>query len=69
MDRIAFRDSAARRRGRAQIWEIGALVHVGFLTLRVYGKELDCGAWRLETIGGARHYRFAPHHGLTRITR
>jgi hypothetical protein len=55
------------RRGRVQSWEIGAVVHVGFLTLRVYGKELDCGAWRLESLGHARHYRFLPHHGLQRI--
>jgi hypothetical protein len=67
MDRIAALHREARRRGRVQFWEIGAVVHVGFLTLRVYGKELGCGAWRLESLGGAKHYRFAPHRGLTRI--
>lgn len=61
--------TVAHRRGCAQIWEIGALVHVGFLTLRVCGRELDCGAWRLESLGGAKRYRFAPHHGLTRMVR
>lgn len=67
MDRIASRPRDPRRQGRAQIWQIGAIVHVGFLTLRVYGKELACGAWRLESLGGARRYRFAPHHGLVRL--
>jgi hypothetical protein len=50
-----------------QFWEIGAVVHVGFLTLRIYGKELECGAWRLASLGGAKHYRFVPHHGIQRI--
>ena len=57
----------AERHAGIQTWNIGAVVHVGFLTLRVYGKELDCGVWRLESLGGAKHYRFLPHHGLQRI--
>jgi len=61
------RNKARHRRGRAQIWEIGALVRVGFLTLRIYGRELASGTWRLESPGGARRYRFAPHHGLRRL--
>lgn len=58
---------ATHRRTRVQFWEIGAVVHVGFLTLRIYGKELECGAWRLASLGGAKHYRFVPHHGIQRI--
>lgn len=56
------------RQGRAQVWEIGAIVRVGFLRLRVCGKELACGVWRLESLGGGIRYRFAPHHGLQRLS-
>ena len=64
---MSLATSHQQRRTQTQAWEIGAVVRVGFLTLRVYGKDTGCGTWRLESMGGAKHYRFAPYHGIVRI--
>jgi hypothetical protein len=49
-----------------QAWEVGEVVKVGFLKLRVIGKA--SGAYRLCGLGehAARLYRFTPHQGLER---
>lgn len=44
-----------------QVWEVGATVKVGFLTLSIIGKS---GAeWLLQSAKGVR-YAFQPHVGL-----
>lgn len=53
-----------------QIWEIGANVKVGFLTLQVVAKIPTPGDWLPDayalTNGKGAFYRFVPHNGLTR---
>ena len=57
-----------------QCWEVGEVVKVGFLTLRVVEKEPTPGdylpdAYILCGLGDKAHrtYRFVPHNGLERI--
>lgn len=54
-----------------QNWSIGALVKVGFLSLRVKGiqaiKDGKPDVYSLESIDGLRQYEFIPHNGLMRI--
>jgi hypothetical protein len=57
-----------------QNWEIGKVVKIGFLTLRVVAKEPTPGdympdAYRLIGLGkdSVKLYRFVPHNGLKRI--
>jgi hypothetical protein len=55
-----------------QCWEVGEMVKVGFLTLRVTGKEATPGdympdAYMLTDKTGTKNYRFVPHNGLERI--
>lgn len=56
----------------AQTWEVGEMVKVGFLTLRVTAKEPTPGdympdAYILINKDGSRKYRFVPHNGLERL--
>ena len=57
-----------------QAWEVGEVVKVGFLSLRVIRKEPTPGdympdAYILCGLGAnsAKQYRFVPHNGLERI--
>lgn len=55
-----------------QDWTIGAVVKVGFLSLRVVGARATPGDYRpdvyeLESLDGSKRYEFTPHHGLERI--
>jgi len=57
-----------------QAWEIGEVVKVGFMTLRVMRKEPTPGdfapdAYILCGLGANadRQYRFVPHNGIERI--
>lgn len=59
-------------RNSKQVWEVGEVVKVGFLSLRVIGKEPTPGdympdAYRLMNLKGTTQYRFVPHNGLERI--
>lgn len=53
-----------------QSWEIGSVVKVGFLTLRVLAKVATPGNWLPDqyalTNDKGRFYRFVPHNGLER---
>lgn len=56
-----------------QTWEVGKVVKVGFMTLRVTDKEPTPGdympdAYRLESLDGSKRYRFVPHNGLERVS-
>lgn len=54
-----------------QSWNIGSVVKVGFMTLRV----LSCEAvkdslpdiYTLESLDGSKTYEFIPHNGLRRV--
>lgn len=57
-----------------QVWQVGEVVKVGFMTLRVVGKEATPGdylpdAYHLIGLGDKadRKYRFVPHNGLERV--
>lgn len=55
-----------------QAWEVGEWVKVGFLQLRVTGKEATPGdympdAYLLTDKTGTKTYRFVPHNGLQRL--
>lgn len=55
-----------------QTWEVGEMVKVGFLTLRVTAKEPTPGdyapdAYWLTDRSGSKKYRFVPHKGLERV--
>ena len=59
-------------RNSSQVWEIGEMVKVGFLTLRVTAKVPTPGdyapdAYLLTNKDGSRNYRFVPHKGIERI--
>lgn len=61
-------------RNSKQQWEVGEVVKVGFLTLRVIAKEPTPGdympdAYLLCGLGANadRRYRFVPHNGLERL--
>ena len=54
-----------------QNWNVGNIVKVGFLTLRVVGiKSVKDGMpdiYNLESIDGSKKYEFIPHNGLNRL--
>lgn len=54
-----------------QNWEVGQVVKVGFLSLRVTGSRAEYDylpdIYELESLNGERKYEFIPHNGLTRI--
>ena len=57
-----------------QAWEVGSVVRVGFLSLRVVRKEPTPGdympdAYILCGLGAneSKKYRFVPHNGLERL--
>lgn len=55
-----------------QVWEVGETVKVGFLSLRITGKEATPGdyapdAYLLTDKTGTKNYRFVPHNGLERV--
>lgn len=58
-------------RNSRQSWSPGSVVKVGFLSLRVVGvvavKDGLPDIYTLESLDGARRYRFIPHHGLERL--
>lgn len=54
------------RKQATQIWAVGEQVKVGFLSLRVIGKQAN-GDWRLVNKTGDRRYSFAPHMGLVAL--
>lgn len=53
-----------------QTWEIGSVVKVGFLTLRVLAKVATPGNWLPDqyalTNDKGHFYKFIPHNGLER---
>lgn len=56
----------------SQVWEVGEVVRVGFLSLRITAKEPTPGdfmpdAYILTDRTGTKVYRFVPHNGLERI--
>jgi hypothetical protein len=62
----------SRQAKPAQVWAIGEMVKVGFLTLRVTGTEATPGdykpdAYLLTDKTGTKNYRFVPHNGLERL--
>lgn len=55
-----------------QVWEVGEIVKIGFLTLRITAKEPTPGdyapdAYLLIDKTGMKKYRFVPHNGIERI--
>jgi hypothetical protein len=52
-------------------WEIGAVVKIGFMTLRVVSVEVIKDGlpdiYHLESLDGSKRYEFIPHNGLRRI--
>ena len=55
-----------------QVWEVGEMVKVGFLTLRVTAKEPTPNdympdAYLLTDKTRTKNYRFVPHNGLERL--
>lgn len=60
------------RRRKRQEWTIGAIVQVGWLTLKVKAivpppANHHPMAWLLTSLDGSRDYRFTPYNGLERI--
>ena len=56
---------------KAQDWSPGAVVQVGFLSLRITGYRPTPGdgmpdVYELEALDGSRRYDFTPHLGLVR---
>lgn len=54
-----------------QSWEIGNVVKVGFLSLRVTGaraeKDYMPDIYELESLNGTTRYEFIPHNGLRKL--
>lgn len=55
-----------------QVWEVGEVVKVGFMQLRVLAKVATPGNWMpdqyaLTNVKGDRFYRFVPHNGCERV--
>ncbi len=52
-------------------WQTGAVVKIGFMTLRVLGVRAEVDympdIYTLESLDGRKQYEFIPHHGLTKI--
>lgn len=53
----------AARKPAQQVWAVGEQVKVGFLSLRVIGKQAN-GDWRLVNKAGTKRYGFMPHGGV-----
>jgi hypothetical protein len=55
-----------------QTWTVGAMVRVGFLTLRVLGvqaiRDGRPDIYTLASLDGNRRYEFTPHYRLERIS-
>ena len=52
-----------------QNWDVGALVRVGFMTLKVEAKVATPGDYLPDAYalsGNGRFYKFIPHNGLSR---
>jgi hypothetical protein len=57
---------------KTQNWDIGEVVKVGFLRLRVLAKVATPGnylpdQYAMTDATGSKFYRFIPHNGLTRF--
>lgn len=55
-----------------QVWAVGEMVKVGFLSLRITGTEKNAGwnnqtGYLLTNADGSKNYRFTPHEGLERL--
>lgn len=57
-----------------QAWQVGEVVKVGFLTLRVTGTEATPGDYKPDAYllcgladKADRKYRFVPHNGIERL--
>lgn len=54
-----------------QNWEIGQVVKVGFLSLRIVSMRAEYDhlpdIYTLESLDSTKQYEFIPHNGLTRI--
>lgn len=59
------------RTKKGNTWEVGSVVKVGFMTLRVLDvraiKDYLPDIYTLESLDGTKQYEFIPHNGLTRI--
>ncbi len=53
----------ANRKPAQQVWAVGEQVKVGFLSLRIVGKQRN-GDWRLVNKDGTKRYGFQPHGGV-----
>ncbi len=63
----------SRAKKPAQVWEVGEMVKVGFLSLRITAKEPTPGdympdAYLLTNKDGSKKYRFVPHNGLEHVS-
>jgi len=64
--------STELRSSRKQEWAVGETVKVGFLHLRVLAGPIPtpgnyhADEWALESLNGAKFYRFTPHAGCFR---
>jgi len=58
-------------RSKNKSWNVGDVVKVGFMTLRVVSiqavKDYLPDIYSLENLDGSRSYEFTPHNGLQRI--
>jgi len=58
-------------RSKNKNWSIGAIVKVGFMTLKVVGiravKDYLPDIYELESLDGSKRYEFIPHNGLQRV--
>lgn len=50
------------RKSSNQVWAVGEMVKVGFLTLRITGKTPN--GWKLVNKDASKKYEFEPHVGL-----
>lgn len=59
------------RASKNKDWSIGAIVKVGFLTLRVVGMRSEYDylpdIYELESLDSNKKYEFIPHNGLNRV--
>lgn len=58
-------------RSKNKDWTPGAIVKIGFMTLRVLSARAEYDykpdIYTLESLDGSKRYEFIPHNGLTRI--
>ena len=59
------------QRSKNKSWNVGDVVKVGFMTLRVLGVRAEVDylpdIYTLESLDGSKRYEFIPHNGLNRI--